>query len=76
MKKELPELEDAIKLRDYKKIGLLSHSIKGSSGNFRIDILQVISSEMEKMAKANSIDYNYEENFEKIKNKIQKIKIK
>ena len=76
MKKQLPQLEEAIKQRDYKKIGLLSHSIKGSSGNFRIEVLQIISSEMENMAKENSTEYNYEDSFEKIKNKIEEIKIK
>ena len=76
MNKQLPQLYDAIKLRDYKKIGLLSHSIKGSSGNFRIEILQTISSEMENMAREKSIEYNYEESFKKMKNKIQEIKIK
>jgi len=75
MEKTLPQLENAINLKEYKKIGFLSHSIKGSSGNFRIEILQVLSNEMEKMAKGKVSSYNYEENFEKMKKKIEEIKI-
>ena len=75
MKKLLPELQNAIKLRDYKKIELLAHSIKGSSGNFRIEVLQNESSEMEKMAKVQDIQHDYEKSFRIIKNKIKEIKI-
>ena len=75
MKKLLPELQNAIKSRDYKKIGLNAHSIKGSSGNFRIKILQVTAGEMEKMAKAQSQGYDFESNFRLIQEKVKEIKI-
>jgi len=75
MKKQIPELEDAIRARDYEKIALKAHSIKGSSGNFRIEFLQNSASEMEKMAKAKDENYNYEDVFEKIKKRVQEIKI-
>ncbi len=75
MTKLLPELHNAIKIRDYKNIGLLSHSIKGASGNFRIEFLQVSSSEMEKMAKEQNNEYDYETCFEMIKKKVEEIKI-
>ena len=75
MKKTLIDLEEAIKLKDYKKISFLAHSIKGSSGNFRIKILQDSSFEMEQKAKAKDESYDYEKTFELIKSKIQKISI-
>jgi CheY-like chemotaxis protein len=75
MSKQIPEMEDAIKSRDYKKIALIAHSIKGSSGNFRLEEVQDDSSKMEKMAKNRDSDYNYEGTFEKIKNRLSKIKI-
>ncbi|MFA5454685.1 MAG: ATP-binding protein [Sulfurimonas sp.] len=75
MSKQIPEMEDAIKVRDYNKIALITHSIKGSSGNFRLDEVQEDSSKIEKMAKNRESDYNYEAMFEKIKNRLSKIKI-
>ncbi len=75
MKQQIPELQNAIKIRDYKKIALSAHSIKGSSGNFRIEVLQENASEMEQMAKAKNAEYNYEEVFEIIKKRLQKINI-
>ena len=71
----IPELKNAIKRRDYKKIALMSHSIKGSSGNFRIESLQKYSSDMEKMAKNEEETYNYEKVFEDIKTIIDSIQI-
>jgi signal transduction histidine kinase/CheY-like chemotaxis protein len=75
MKKQIPELSEAIKNRDYKKIALNAHSIKGSSGNFRIEVLQNNASEMEQMAKSKNGDYNYEEVFKIIKKRAQEIDI-
>jgi len=75
MTKVTPELQNAIKKRDFKKIALSAHSIKGSSGNFRIEALQLSSSEMEKMAKAENSEYDYEATFEEMKKIIQGIKI-
>lgn len=75
MEKHIPELQKAIEEKEYKKIGLIAHSIKGSSGNFRIEILQNKASEMEKMAKKKEEDYDYQATFEILKNKIEEIKI-
>jgi signal transduction histidine kinase/CheY-like chemotaxis protein len=75
MKKQIPELKIAIQSRDYKKIALNAHSIKGSSGNFRIEFLQSSASEMEQMAKSKNSEYDYEEVFEKIKERVQEIEI-
>jgi len=75
MSNQLPELENAIKLKDYKQIALISHSIKGSSGNFRLETVQQDSAKMEKMARDEDSKYNYESRLEKIKSVINKIKL-
>ncbi|MEA3370347.1 MAG: ATP-binding protein [Campylobacterota bacterium] len=75
MKTVIPDLQNAIKKRDFKKIALSAHSIKGSSGNFRIESLQLGASEMEKMAKNENSDYDYERVFKEMKESIDKIKI-
>lgn len=75
MQKNIPELKNSIKVKDYNKIALIAHSIKGSSANFRLDILQNSASEMEKMAKAKNKDYDYETVFQFIREKIENIKI-
>ena len=75
MKKVIPDLQNAIKKHDFKKIALNAHSIKGSSGNFRIESLQVNSSEMEKMAKSENSEYDYKSTFEDMKKIIDGIKI-
>ncbi len=75
MNKLLPELHEMIQSKEYKKIALIAHSIKGSSGNFRMEILQNNSSEMEQMAKEENRDYDYEKNFKIIEERILAIKI-
>ncbi len=75
MQTTLPQLQEAIEKRDYKKIALKAHGIKGSSGNFRIEEVLKSSSEMEQMAKNEMREYDYEAIFESIKDKIDSIKI-
>jgi len=75
MQRQVPDLENAINIKDYKKIALITHSIKGSSGNFRMDILQDITANMEKMAKSENSKFNYIKEFLKIKEIVAKIKI-
>ncbi len=75
MTKVLPDLLNSIKQKDYEKIALNAHSIKGSSGNFRIEMLQNSASEMEQMAKEKNSSYNYVEVYESIKEKVLSIKI-
>ena len=76
MKKTLPELQNAIKRKDYEKIALMAHSIKGSSGNFRIEILQEYASELEQMAKVENSEYDYSGVYKIIKRRVEEIKIK
>ncbi|MCX6052493.1 MAG: ATP-binding protein [Campylobacterales bacterium] len=75
MKKSLPDLQNAIQLKDYKKIALIAHSIQGSSANFRLDALQNSANQMQIMAKDKNCEYKYEVMFENIKQKIQEIQI-
>ena len=75
MQTTLPELYEAIKNRKYRKIALKAHSIKGSSGNFRIEELLKNAAEMEQMAKHENHEYDYKAVFEKIQKKIESIKI-
>ena len=71
----MPELHEAIVKKDMKNIGLLSHSIKGSSANFRIKALQVLSSEMENRAKVNDMMFHYEKHFTQISKILEGIEI-
>lgn len=75
MQTTLPELQNAIIRKEYKKIALLAHNIKGSSANFRIESLQKNANEIEKMAKEECSDYDYESVFTLIKETMQSIKI-
>jgi signal transduction histidine kinase/CheY-like chemotaxis protein len=75
MRTTLPELHKAIKQREYKQIALLSHSIKGSSGNFRLELLQKTASAMEKNARESNADYDYMRSYERIKEKVESIRV-
>ncbi len=75
MNRVLPELYEEIKNREYTKIAKLAHSIKGSSANFRIKIIQESASTMESMAKEENSTYEYEACFEVIKKSLDAIKV-
>ena len=71
----LPELRSAIEVQDFKKIALLAHSIKGSSGNFRLELLQNVAGRMESKAKEKDIEYDFFGSYKLIKEKIDEIHI-
>lgn len=75
MDKSIPELEVAIDIRDYAGIQKLAHSIKGSSANFRLEVLQKKAGEVEKMAKEANEKYNYMSVFREIQEILKNIKI-
>jgi signal transduction histidine kinase/DNA-binding response OmpR family regulator len=75
MHETLPLLQEAIEEKDFGQIAKKAHNIKGSSGNFRIEFLQKIASEMETMANKKDLNYDYEGSFQKIKEAIESIKI-
>lgn len=75
MSKQLPELEEIIKEKNFKKIASIAHSIKGSSANFRIEELQAEAAKMEKMAKKEDLNFDYIASYKKLKNRIEQIKV-
>ncbi len=75
MNKVIPELFELIQKRDYQNIELLAHSIKGSSANFRIELMQNSANEMERMAKDKNSLYDYEECFEKMSHFLASIRV-
>lgn len=76
MAKQIPDLYSVIESKDYKQIALIAHSIKGSSGNFRLESVQEEGAKIEKMAKSQDKDFDYEGSLEKIKSTIEAIKVK
>ena len=74
-RKLIPKLKHSIATRDYRSIALSSHSIKGSSANFRMESLQNISTQMEKMASEEKSDFDYESAFVKIQKILEEIRI-
>ena len=60
MKKSLPILSKAINKRDYNKISLEAHSIKGSASNFRFEELESLSSSIEEAARYKKANFEYE----------------
>ena len=59
----------------FKDIGKIAHSIKGASANFRLENIQRMSDELEKMAKKEDGEYNYMHMYENIKVATEAIKI-
>ncbi len=64
MEESLEELKEAIAMRDYKVIGHVSHSIKGSSSNFRIESIVDLAYELEKASYAKESTFNFETVFD------------
>ena len=75
MNKTLPELRAVIESMDFKEIRIIAHGIKGSSANFRLENLQSMSDELEKMAKKEDTTYDYMNTYENIKVAVEAIKI-
>lgn len=61
MKRTFPTLSKAVEKKDYSKIGLEAHSIKGSAANFRFEELEKIASLMEQKAKAQDKDFSFKD---------------
>jgi len=75
MKKLLPELENAIEKKDFSTIRKLAHNIKGSSANFRLETLQALTAELEKMAQKEKKEYDFMQAYKNIEAAVSKIKI-
>jgi len=76
MQTTVPELQNAIIRKDYKKIGFLAHTIKGSSANFRMEFVQKKASEIEQVAKSEDSSYDYERACSLIKERLETVKVK
>jgi HPt (histidine-containing phosphotransfer) domain-containing protein len=72
----LDSLGEAIAQKDYMKIKLSSHSIKGSAGNLRFSEVYEMAKEMEHAATAQNEDFEYLLYFEAIKQAIATIEKK
>jgi CheY-like chemotaxis protein len=59
MKKSFPILSLAVDNKNYKKISLEAHSIKGSSANFRFENLEHLAKSMELSARREDVDFDY-----------------
>jgi len=59
MKKSFPILSLAVDKKNYKKISLEAHSIKGSAANFRFENLEVLAKSMELSARKEVLDFDY-----------------
>ncbi len=66
MKKSFPVLTEAIEKRDYPKISLEAHSIKGSAANFRFSRLEELSSVMESSARKKDGEFDYKKALEEL----------
>jgi len=75
MKKDMPEFLELIEKKDYENIAHLAHSIKGSSANFRIEVLQEGANEIELMAKNKNETYDYETCFANMSSFLAEIKV-
>lgn len=76
MQESLVELKKAIVSQDYKLLGYLAHSIKGSSSNFRIEKIVALAYEFEKAAYAKDSAFDFESVYEDIVKEFRAIAIR
>jgi PAS domain S-box-containing protein len=74
MDEMLASLQNATCQTDFKKMAKFSHSIKGSSSNFRMYAIQNYAAEFEKQAHKKDIKFEYETVLQKIVKEYKKIK--
>jgi PAS domain S-box-containing protein len=75
MEQTLPELLASVEAGDLEKVGRLAHSVKGSSANFRLKMLQKEAAEMEQAAGAGDRAYDYPAAYERLYSMVRKIGI-
>ncbi len=75
MVENLAEIDEAIAQMDYKAIGLVAHSIKGSSSNFRVESLVTLAYSLEKAAAAKESDFDYRGVYETLEKEFKKIAV-
>lgn len=72
IKETLPELQEAIEIKDVKKVYEKAHKLKGASGALYIESIYAIMQEIEKNAQNGKV-YDYKDEFEKIFKEIKMI---
>lgn len=65
MKSMLPELKEAILCLDYDSIAKTAHTIKGSSANFRYEEFSKLAAVMEKSAREEDLEFDFQEAYVK-----------
>ena len=71
----MTQMTTAINDKDYEKISLTAHSIKGSAGNLKFDAIYDLAKEIELSAKDAKSDYPYEKACESLKVAIDSISL-
>ncbi len=72
----LPQLEQAVAEGDFKEMARQAHSIKGSSANFRIKIVQDLAKKIEEAAISSDESCDYRKLFEELTEELKNIYIK
>ena len=71
---QLNELSEAIDINNFQKIESISHDIKGSAANIRLESIRVIAEVLEKNSKLLTKDYNFGEKFAELEKTITEYK--
>lgn len=71
----MTQMTEAVNSKDYEKISLTAHSIKGSAGNLKFDAIYELAKEVELSAKDSKADYSYEEACVSLKKAIDSISL-
>ena len=71
----MEQLESAIANKNYKEIGHVAHSIKGSSGNLKFTEMYELAKDMELSAKDEKEDYSYADACSSLKTAIKSISL-
>jgi len=73
MNESLEELAEAIEQQDFKVIGHLAHSIKGSSSNFRIEEIVALAYELEKASYDEDKNFDFKSVYEAMSKAFEKL---
>lgn len=71
----LETLEESIESKDYDKIRLNAHAIKGSAGNIKLNEIYEMATEMEEEATQKNSEFDYRLYFDAIKNAVGTISL-
>jgi CheY-like chemotaxis protein len=69
----MQDLKDAIDKKDYEKIYVASHRLKGAAANIRLKSVSEIAEKIERASREN-LDVNYKQLFDKLEKVLEKLK--